>query len=352
MHRSPTPSRAGLAVVAALLLAATYLFFVASSGAADSAASDTTATSTTTAAARATVSRAAVARHAVRTAVRRARAGAPVPTRTTPALRDLSASRADLGRCDYGKHHHDAGGQLCPRGDTSADRVLVVIGDSHGKHWVPGLQKAARRHGWTAYYLVKEQCTASVVANGDPAEAHPTKPWAACQDFRDFAIATVDDLDADLVIVSTSTPTKGVFTDHGYVTDPHGLIAPYKAGFRTLFTRLRQGTDGRIMLLRDVPARKPKSDPLPCFRTRGNDLGDCLSPQDSQATRVALVDASVAAARAAGVTVVDPTRFFCWDGVCPASIGTGLLPYRNTSHITVDYSAHLAGALAEVLDLS
>lgn len=351
MSRSLVPARvaprAGVALAAVLLLLVTAVLSLAGSGTAGSA----TAPATTTVSAKAKQPRADAARAAVRAAVLKARRGAPIPRKTTPPLSALNGSRTDLGDCDYGKRHDDAGGRLCPRGDRTADRVLVVMGDSHGKHWVAGLQKAAKKLGWTAYYLVKEQCTASVVANGDPDEARPTKPWAACQDFRDFAIRSVDELDADLVIVSTSTPTKGVFTDDGYVNNQKDLVAPFKAGFRTLFKRLRQGTDGRLVLLRDVPARKAKTDPLNCFRKRGNDLGDCLSPENSQAGRMRLVDASVAAAKAADVAVVDPTSFFCWDGECPALVGKGMLPYRNTSHITVDYSARLSGALAELLRL-
>ena len=342
MSRSQISTRVGVGFVAVLLVVVSYLLGPTSSVTADPAPKAAPVSSTP---------RADAARAAVRTAVLKARSGAPIPTRTTPPLNELNGSRLDLGDCDYGKRHNDSGGRLCERGDKTAERVLVVMGDSHGKHWVAGIQKAARRYGWAAYYLVKEQCTAAVVANGDPDEARPREPWAACQDFRDFAIQTVDDLDADLVIVSTSTPTKGVFTDDGYVDNQTDMVAPFKKGFRTLFNRLRQGTDGRIVLLRDIPARKAKSDPLPCFRKAGNTLRDCLSPQNSQEGRVRLVDASVAVAKSAGISVVDPTPFFCWDGVCPASVRNGLLPYRNTSHITVNYSAHLTGALAEVLQL-
>ncbi|CAN5625113.1 hypothetical protein BH11ACT8_BH11ACT8_19500 [soil metagenome] len=289
------------------------------------------------------------ARTAVRVAVQKARRGAPIPTRTTPPLDKLNGSRTNLGACDYGKNHDNSGGRLCKRGDKSAKRSVVVIGDSHGKHWVPAVEKAADRYGWASYYLVKEQCTASMVANGDPAQAHPTEPWAACQDFRDFAVQSVKDLQADLVIISTSIPTKGVFTDKGYIRNQKQMVGPYKQGFRKLFHQLKQVTDGRIVRLRDVPGRKPKSDPLNCFRKRGNTLRDCLSPEKSQAGRVRLVDASVQVAKASGVHVADPTSFFCWDGVCPAAVGKGLLPYRNTGHITVDYSKRLTGAIAQLV---
>ena len=117
-------------------------------------------------------------------------------------------------------------------------------------------------------YLVKEQCTASIVRNGDPAEARPSKPWRACRDFREWTLEVIADVEPDLVVVSTSTPTKGVFTRRGYVNTPEQIVAPYKQGFRKLFGRLGKVTDARLVMLRDVPARRVKSDPVPCFGVR------------------------------------------------------------------------------------
>ncbi len=355
MLRSRTGVRAGSRDQIALLVAAACLAVTGAAlttGAAGAGHTATTAATTTGGVqgpAR-QMQPAAAARAAVRTAVREARRGAPLPQGSTPALSQLSGSRSDLGSCDYGKVHDDAGGRLCERGDASATRSLVVLGDSHGKHWVPGIETAAERHGWRSHYLVKEQCTASWVANGDPAQERPAAPWAACQQFREFSVQAVADLDPDLVVVSTSIPTRGVFTDDGYRTGQADLVVPYRQGFRELFDRLRAVTDARIVLLRDIPARRPGTDPLTCFGSQ-HTLRDCLSPQDSQAGRVKLVDASVAAARAAGVRVVDPTGYFCWDGDCPAALRSGLLPYRNVSHMTVDYSRHLAEALTQELRL-
>ena len=293
-----------------------------------------------------------MAQAVVSAAVRRAQNDAALPPTTSPALgSDLAKSRADLGQCQYGEPHNDEGGILCERGDRGSSRTLVVLGDSHGRHWVPGLEKYATSHGWSAYFLVKEQCTAAIVANGDPAQARPTAPWAACQKFREWALEVTQQLDPDVVIISTSTPTKGVFTSEGFKNTPESILGPYREGTRKLVTRLADTTDARIVMLRDVPARKIGTDPEPCFKKASNDQGDCLSPRDVQESRVRLISASVRAAKGAGAQIADPTLFFCWHGQCPVVVGPGLLPYRNTSHITVEYSRHLAPALGELLQL-
>ncbi|MGA8258082.1 MAG: SGNH hydrolase domain-containing protein [Nocardioides sp.] len=291
------------------------------------------------------------AERAVKDAVLLANRGGPLPSSTRPGLADLNKSRVNLGRkCSYSTPHNDDGGTLCPYGDLDGSRTLVVLGDSHGLHWVPALEPYAVKHGYRAFYLVKEQCTASIVRNGDPAEARPRAPWVACQAFRDWTLDVIADLDPDVVIVSTSTPTKGVFTKKGYADTPEGIVGPYRDGFRKLFRRIAKVTDARRVMLRDVPARRVKSDPIPCFRPRDHTLRDCLSPRDVQQSRVMMVTAGVEAARNAGAEIVDPTPLFCWRKLCPVAVGQ-LLPYRNTSHITTEYARHVSGALARLLRL-
>jgi hypothetical protein len=280
----------------------------------------------------------------VRASVERARAGAPLPRHPVPSVgRRLSGETAGLGRCDYGVPHTNAGGLLCVRGDRTADRTLVVLGDSHARHWVPAFQEIAHRDHYRVYYLVKQQCTAAMVPNGDPADPTSTQPWQACADFRTWAVRTIGRLDPDVVVVSTSVPTRGLALPRGFITKPRGMTRAFARGFTELWTRLHAVTDARLVLLRDVPARAPGTAPQACFHAPHATLATCLSREDapSLGARVALTDISVRTARRNGVDVVDPTRWFCWDGVCPGVIGH-YLPYRNAGHLTVEYARHLA----------
>lgn len=289
---------------------------------------------------------------AVRQAVRKARNGAALPRPTTPRLgRQLDRDRADLGRCNYGAPHDNPGGRLCRRGDRSGDRTLVLLGDSHARHWVPGLERYAKQHGWRAYYLAKQACTAAIVANGNPRERRPSEPWAACQQFRSWALDQVARLQPEVVVISTSTPAGGIFTQQGYADTPKQLLAPYRRGMTRLFRQLQRTTDARVVLLKDVPARKAGTDPEPCYRKRGNRMRHCLSPRDVQKSRVRLVNSTVKVAHREGVEVADPTGFFCWQRRCPVALPNGMLPYRNRSHITRAYARRLAAPLARLLRL-
>jgi hypothetical protein len=125
-----------------------------------------------------------------------------------------------------------------------------------------------------------------------------------------------------------------------------GIDAAVQQGYVDLFERLAATAD-RTVLLRDVP----KSEDLPdeCLTQSGNDLGDCLfTPLPAS---VVDADISEAAAEETGTEVVDPTRWVCWDGSCPAVVGD-TLPYRDRGHLTTVYAASLSDELAAALGLS
>jgi hypothetical protein len=63
-----------------------------------------------------------------------------------------------------------------------------------------------------------------------------------------------------------------------------------------------------------------------------------------------LADVAVAAARATGTEVVDPTPWICFRDDCPVVVG-GTLSYRDTDHLTTEYAASLANPLGNALDM-
>ena len=63
-----------------------------------------------------------------------------VPSDLTPDLLDLRDSIADVGDCDYEENVRT----LCQRGGDG-DRIVVVIGDSHARAWIPAFEPDRRR---------------------------------------------------------------------------------------------------------------------------------------------------------------------------------------------------------------
>lgn len=272
----------------------------------------------------------------VRASVTAARDKAAVPSNLTPDLLNLRNSIADVGECDYEENVRD----LCPVGD--GEKTVVLIGDSHARAWIPAFNRIVSTGGWTAYYLVKPQCTAAHISI---ASLDDDRPFTDCSDFQDWVIDVVEDLQPDLAVVASSPPVNGVFSGGERVTSVEGTIPVLQAGYDELFLELAQHAD-RVALVRDVP--KSPDDPATCLSTGDPNLDDCMFKPVERSQ--VLGDVAVTAAQESGIEVVDPTPWLCYDGECPVVIG-GTLSYRDTDHITTEYAANLWGELGTALQM-
>ncbi|GAA1912194.1 acyltransferase family protein [Nocardioides hwasunensis] len=273
----------------------------------------------------------------VQASVRAAVAGRAIPSDLRPALTELKEDRADLGECEY----VGTPKKLCLRGDPDGDKTLVVLGNSHGRHWIPALDKITEKAGWKAYYLVKSQCTpvrVQMVRGGQDS------PWQGCLDFNAWAEDQMRELAPDLVIVSTSG-TPNVEVDGEVVRDTDGVVAELGDGFARLFDDLAP-IAGRVVLLEDVPRRR--LSPERCLPERDSDLGTCLSGTTNRADAIARL--SIEKAEDAGVDVVPTRQWFCDDGKCPAVI-KDMVPQRDEGHVTTTYARWLSTPLGRALGL-
>jgi peptidoglycan/LPS O-acetylase OafA/YrhL len=272
----------------------------------------------------------------VRASVTAAKDKRAVPSNLTPDLLNLRSSIADVGDCDYEQNVRT----LCPHGDGA--QTVVVIGDSHARAWIPAFDRIVDAGDWTAYYLVKPQCTA---AHLTIASLDSDDPFTDCSDFQDWVVDQVKSLHPDLVVVASSPPVNGVFDGHTRVTTVDGIIPLLGAGYDDLFLELSQYAD-QVALIRDVP--KSPDDPATCLSSGSPSLGDCMFEPVERST--VLGDVAVESARASGIEVVDPTPWLCYQGECPIVIG-GTLSYRDTDHITTEYAANLWAELGGALHM-
>ena len=274
----------------------------------------------------------------VRASVAAALRNQAVPSDLTPNLLDIRESVADVGDCDYTEDVR----LLCRRGDEDASRTVIVIGDSHARAWIPAFDEISEDSGWRAYYLVKPQCTAAHVTVAPLGE---NRPFTECDAFQDWVIDQVDAIEPDLAVIASSPPVNGVYDGDQRYEDVDAVADLLSGGYQDLFREVGASAD-RVVLLRDVPKRA--DDPGTCLSQGDSSLRECMFEPEERSK--ILADVAVAAARATGTEVVDPTPWICFQGDCPVVVG-GTLSYRDTDHLTTEYAASLADPLGTALGM-
>ena len=276
----------------------------------------------------------------VEASVLAARNGAEIPRGLSPAPLAADDRKPDVGECEYYPGFKD---KLCPRGDLSADRTLVLVGDSHARQWIPALDVLTEKYGYRAYYLVRIGCPGADVT-----------PWlkvggpsTGCERFQDWAVDQVERLQPAVTIIGSESGSNRGYTDEDgtLVEDPDQTASMFEKGMERSVTRLAAHS-GRVVYIGDPPATDFQVSV--CLSKRDASLRRCLAGRDPRSLE--MTEAGRAGAVRAGADYVDPTPWFCVDDDCPAVIGH-FVPRRDLAHVTVEYAQHLTSALDRRLNL-
>ena len=192
----------------------------------------------------------------------------------------------------------------CIYGDSSANRSIVLFGDSHAAQWFPAIDSWAKAKNYRLIVMTKSSC---------PAIALPLKDSGAfkaklCEKFRANALEDIKKLKPALVIVGNFEHYDG--------TKPKDFYNSY--------------FPFRHLLIRDTPW--PNRDIPSCLTTK----------QQCDTTRPITIPYKSSA-------IFDPRPYLCDAKKCPAMVD-GLVAYRDQSHITVAMAIHLAGRLGRKID--
>ena len=268
-----------------------------------------------------------------------------IPANLTPRLTDahgdVPAIYGDLCHLNYDGTRQD---RPCVYGDPNGTKTMYLIGDSHAAHWFPGLEAAAKTRGWKLVAMTKSACQVpSVLVWNVPLK----RPYTDCVQWRDQVLARAKaDRPAMIVLASNDL-------DNGGLIDPAGDRIPtagtaddalWVQGWQKSFATLAQpGT--QLVLLQDSPW--PQGDAPECIASHARNLSACDRPLAKAIVQPARRAMVAAAARAAGVKVVDPTPWFCTTA-CPPIVGDTLV-YKDNSHLTTAYARTLGPLLDAAL---
>ena len=195
--------------------------------------------------------------------------------------------------------------ETCIYGDVTANRSVVLFGDSHAAQWFPAVDSWAKTRGYRLVVMTKSSC---------PALALPLRDNGAfkarlCDEFRRNALAEIRRVKPALVIVGNFEHYSGIKS------------SDYSSALNFPFPYL---------LIRDTPW--PNRDIPSCLTTKQN----CDTPLPSTISYQTQ-------------SIFDPIPSLCDAKKCPAEVD-GLVTYRDQTHITVDMSLHLANQLGEKID--
>ncbi|MGO2149836.1 MAG: acyltransferase family protein [Microbacterium gubbeenense] len=242
-----------------------------------------------------------------------------------PALSEIEQDDANTAECWAGPEIADL--NMCSFGPKDADMHLVAIGDSHNNAMLTAYEAAADELGWRIDVAGHAGCSWT----DEDLSLATDEQTASCASWRQSVneyVQTADDVDA-YIVASRGGETDA---DDDKVA---GMVSAWAA---------RPDTSVPVLALLDNPYFG--ESPVTCISEDPSTAVErCAKPQDE----VLLDDGKQRAVdEDPNATLLDLTRYYCADGVCPPVIG-GVVVYRDSHHITATYASTLGPYLAAEL---
>ena len=227
----------------------------------------------------------------------------------------------------------------CRYGAPGADTTVVLFGDSHAAQWFPALDSIVRLRNWGLRVVTKTACPlASVpVLNGKLG-----RRYTECEEWRQRAIDSIVQMHPAL-IVAASVRSYNLLIDGATVRSDSTRAATdaWGRGLQSTLAKLERA-GAPIVLLQDTP-RMPVDVPNCLLRHMDN-------PNACHGTADAAIDTVIAQSERVQTQTVGDAHYLsmndllCDASWCPA-IADGVVRYRDTNHLSIEYSSSLAAAL-------
>jgi hypothetical protein len=214
----------------------------------------------------------------------------------------------------------------CVYGPASTRRRALLLGDSFGVSWLPGLRTALP--DWRIGALTRRQCpNADVPAYVDGVRS------TSCDLHRAWALDQVARQRPDLVVLADAWMDLGNLRGRSPADDR----TRWAAGLTRVLRRLL-GLHVPVVVL----GAPPGSGDLQTCRIPGGTPRDCISRPSAQWRT--FTAAEVRAAQEARVPYVDVLPWFCAAGRCPAVVAATPV-YVDGEHLGAAYAARLGPVL-------
>ncbi|MEV7622869.1 acyltransferase family protein [Actinoplanes sp. NPDC089786] len=232
----------------------------------------------------------------------------------------------------------------CAYGDVTSPETVVLYGDSHAAHWFPALEAIARDRHWRLLVVTKNSCSAAATRIF---QVKLNRPFNECVAWRRNAWAYIAARRPSRVFMASAAVGGTVVDASGVpLTDPTWTDRAWLAGWAETTDQLAS-SGARLFLLEDTPYQA--RPPLACLSRNPANPRACEVAADSALPGPDRRRAIATKLRTKGVTVIDPTPWFCTPARCPVIVGN-VLVFRDPGHMTATWSRLLAPQLAPLVD--
>lgn len=227
----------------------------------------------------------------------------------------------------------------CTFGDKTAEHRILVLGDSHGEHWLPALDRIGKDRGYAVTLRSRGGCPLPAV------QAVGVIDTEACTRFRDNTRAAIDALHPDVILVAMVAHYADT------ILEPSGAAASVERR-----QALWEGATEDV--LRNVTAGYPTawiqplplqaSDPVDCLARRSE--AECITPYDDATRAPDEQRAWTEEAFAAVPAELRPAELnlipvLCPGQTCPLLEPDGTVIWRDDSHLSVAAAERLTPEL-------
>ncbi|MDO8390011.1 MAG: acyltransferase family protein [Actinomycetota bacterium] len=223
----------------------------------------------------------------------------------------------------------------CVFGDVNGEITIALWGDSHAAQWFTALDAIATTHHWRLLSLTQGGCPyldVEVYNNGAAAV------FTHCAAWRESVRAYLREQSVDVVFVSQFYAlTRADDRENIGVDDWQAHLPELLAGLRA---------DGiEPVVIGDTP--NPPQNVPDCVADHRHDISACAGVSDP--LNASAVDRAIGEITAtSGVSLVQPLKWICAGGTCPAVVGD-ILVYRDSDHLTNTFMQWLIPAVEAVV---
>ena len=219
---------------------------------------------------------------------------------------------------------------LCPGGNISSKKNMVVYGDSQSIQWLGSFDKLAKSNNEKLYFFSKVGCEPWMT----PGTTVVGPSASQCQQFAQFATSKIKALHPQQIFV-----VGGKVVTEGYQPERDD---PYIIGL----LRSMKMLSPVVVTLSNIPW----TDIFPpiCLSANAGDISKCNIPiSDVYTVQNRFHEGLQKDAAAARVTDLNITPLFCDTRTCPRVV-SNVLVYADSNHFTWQYDNYISNAFIQI----